>query len=90
MVKGIHYEKTFSLVLVWSTVRLLLTLSDVYEQHTKQINLVLVFPQADVKVDACMQIAENFKINEKKLLVLNKSALHPMKQHESKTTTTTM
>jgi hypothetical protein len=41
-VKGVHYDETFSPVVAWSTVRLLLTLSHVYGWHARQIDFILL------------------------------------------------
>ena len=78
-VKGIHYEETFSPVVSWSTVRLMLTLSEVYGWHARQIDFVLAFPQADVKTDIYMQVPEKFTVNKGKLK-LDENAPHPSKQ----------
>jgi Reverse transcriptase (RNA-dependent DNA polymerase) len=78
-VKGIHYEDTFSPVIGWSTLRLLLTLSEVYGWHARQIDFVLAFPQANVKTDVYMQVPEKFKVNKNKL-ILDEAAPHPSKQ----------
>ena len=77
--KGIHYEETFSPVVSWSTVRLMLTLSEVYGWHARQIDFVLAFPQANVKTDIYMQVPEKFTVNKGKLK-LDENAPHPSKQ----------
>ena len=78
-IKGVHYEETFSPVVAWSTVRLMLTLSEVYGWHARQIDFVLAFPQADVKTDIYMHVPEKFRV-EKGKLVLDENAPHPSKQ----------
>jgi hypothetical protein len=78
-IKGVHYEETFSPVVAWSTVRFMLTLSEVYNWHARQIDFVLAFPQADVKTDIYMNVPEKFRVDNGKL-VLDESAPHPSKQ----------
>ena len=78
-IKGVHYEETFSPVVAWSTVRFMLTLSEVYNWHARQIDFVLAFPQADVKTDIYMNVPEKFRVENGKL-VLDESAPHPSKQ----------
>jgi Reverse transcriptase (RNA-dependent DNA polymerase) len=64
----------------WSTVRMLLTLSEIHGWHARQINFVLAFPQAKVKTDVYMQIPEKFNVNDQNQLYLDKNAQHPTKQ----------
>jgi Reverse transcriptase (RNA-dependent DNA polymerase) len=78
--KGFHYEETFSPVVAWATVCVLLTLSEVFGWHARQIDFVLTFPQAEVKTDVYMHIPEKFRVNDAKQLVLDKEAPHPSKQ----------
>lgn len=78
-VQGVHYHETFSPVVAWSTVRLLLTLSEIYGWHARQIDFVLAFPQADVKTDVYMHIPEKFRVKNGKL-ELDIDAPHPSKQ----------
>jgi hypothetical protein len=59
---------------------MLLTLSEVYGWHARQIDFVLAFPQANVKTDVFMQIPEKFIVNKKKKLQLDDNAVHPAKQ----------
>ena len=49
MIKGKHYELTYSPVVRWFSVRLLLTLSIVNGWHTTQIDYVLAYPQAPIE-----------------------------------------
>jgi len=78
-IKGVHYEETFSPVVAWSTVRLMFTLSEVYNWHARQIDFVLAFPQADVRTDIYMHVPEKFKVNNGEL-TLDENAPHPSKQ----------
>jgi hypothetical protein len=78
-IKGVHYEDTFSPVVAWSTIRLMLTLSIVNGWHARQIDFVLAFPQAKVKTDMYMQVPDKFEVQNSKL-TLNKKAPNPFKQ----------
>ncbi len=80
-VKGFHYDETYSPVVAWSTVRMLLTLSEVYGWHARQIDFVLAFPQANVKTDVYMSVPEKFRVDSNKKLVLDETAPHPSKQN---------
>ncbi|MFN9897427.1 MAG: hypothetical protein ACK55Z_01260, partial [bacterium] len=56
-------------MVAWSTVRLMLTLSEVYGWHARQIDFVLAFPQADVKADIYMHVPEKFRVDKGKLVL---------------------
>jgi hypothetical protein len=49
MQKGKHYEETYAPAVSWNSLRLLLTLTVVHGWHTRQLDYVLVFPQAPVE-----------------------------------------
>ena len=55
-IKGIHYENTYAPVVTWTTIRFLLTLSLVNDWHTRQIDFVLAYPQANVSNDVAFHI----------------------------------
>ena len=78
-VKGEHYDKTFSPVVSWSTVRLMLTLSLIQGWHARQMDFILAFPQAKVRTDLYMHVPEKFSVQNGKL-ELNEFAPHPSKQ----------
>ena len=78
-IKSIHYEETFSPVVAWSTVRMMLTLSEVCGWHARQIDFVLAFVQAKVKMDIYMHLPEKFR-NKNGMLELNEFAPHPSRQ----------
>ena len=80
-IKGIHYDETFSPVVGWSTIRMLLTLSIIHGWHARQIDFVLAFPQAKVRTDIYMHLPEKFRVKNGKL-VLDEKAPHPSKQDE--------
>jgi hypothetical protein len=50
-IEGIDFFDTYTPVLAWSTVRLLLVLSVILGLATKQVDYTLAFVQADIKED---------------------------------------
>jgi len=46
---GVNYWETFSLVVAWRSIRLILTLSIIHEWHTRQNDFVLVYPQVELE-----------------------------------------
>jgi hypothetical protein len=53
---GVNFWETYSPVVNWFTIRLFLTLAILMAWHTRQIDFVLAFPQADVECDIYMAI----------------------------------
>jgi hypothetical protein len=53
---GVFYWETYSLVVSMLTVHLLLALCNIHGLHSKSINFVLAFPQADLDVDIWMEL----------------------------------
>jgi len=66
--QGIHYEESYSPVVSWTTVRLLLTLSQIHGWHTRQIDFVLAFPQAQTNTDLYMEVPQHFEVKNGELL----------------------
>ena len=56
MIKGKHYDQTYSPVASWNSIRLLLTMVATQNWKTRQLDYVLAFPQAPVQRDLYMQI----------------------------------
>ena len=52
--KGINYWETYSLVVSWTTVRLVLILSLIMGWHMRSLDFVMAYPQADIKMDIFM------------------------------------
>jgi hypothetical protein len=80
-VQGVHYEETYSPVVAWSTMRLMLILAFVNGWYARQIDFVLAFPQAKVRADIYMHVPEKFVVRNKEL-VLNEDAPHPSQQFD--------
>jgi len=55
-IKGIHYWDTYSPVVSWSTVRLVLILALIHGWAMRSVDFVLAFPQADVKTDIYLKL----------------------------------
>jgi hypothetical protein len=53
---GVNYWETYSPVVNWFSIRLCLILSLLFGWHTRQIDFVLAFPQADVECDLFMHL----------------------------------
>ncbi len=61
---GVSYVETYSPVVNWFTLRTLIILSVVKRWKTKQIDMVLAYPQADIKSEIYIRIPYGMKINE--------------------------
>ena len=48
---GVNYWETYSPVVNWISVRLLLTICHLHKLESESIDFVLAFPQADLDVD---------------------------------------
>jgi hypothetical protein len=53
---GVNYWETYSPVVNWFSIRLCLTFSLLFDWHTRQIDFVLAFPQAEVECDLFMEL----------------------------------
>ena len=58
--KGINYWKMYALVVQWMSVRIILTLAAIENLHTKSIDFVLAYPQANIDVDIYMVLPQGF------------------------------
>ncbi len=76
MVAGVDYFESFSPVVQWSSVRLMLILSIVHGLETRQVDYVNAFAQADLDRDVFVEIPRGYEhLNESVdcVLKLNKS-----------------
>ena len=64
MKKGIHYDRVYSPVAGWASIRMLLILVAINNWHTMQIDYVQAFPQAPVEKDLYMKVPAGFKVQE--------------------------
>ena len=63
---GIHYWETYSPVVKWFSIRLFLTLALINNWHSRQVDFVLAYPQADIKTKLYMEIPQGFDYNGKR------------------------
>jgi hypothetical protein len=61
-IQGIHYEETYAPVVGWATIRFFMTLAIINNWHTKQLDFVLAFPQADIERELYMKLPTGFSI----------------------------
>jgi Reverse transcriptase (RNA-dependent DNA polymerase) len=62
MVKGVHYEESYSPVASWNSIRTMLLLAAQYKWHTVQLDYVLAFPQAPIEQTLYMEVPKGFEI----------------------------
>lgn len=83
-IEGIHYWDTYSPVVTWLSIRLVLILSIIFDWHTRQIDFVLAFPQAPVETPLYMEIPVGTYlsgvVNSKDYVLLLKKNLYGQKQ----------
>ena len=58
--KGVNFWETYAPVVSWTSIRLFLILSVLKGWHTRQIDFVLAYPQADIECDMYMEIPQGF------------------------------
>ena len=61
---GVNFWETYAPVVSWSSIRLFLTHSLLRGWHTRQVDFVLAFPQADVETDIYMKIPAGYHRND--------------------------
>ena len=73
---GENYWETYTPVVTWLSVRILLILSVLHDQEARSIHFTLAFPQADLDVDVFMELPPGFDMNGSSgshVIKLNKS-----------------
>jgi len=63
-IKGVHYWDTYSPMVHWASIQLALTLSIIHGWHMAQMDCVLAYPQADIKVPLYMEMPCGFKCKD--------------------------
>jgi hypothetical protein len=58
--KGVNYWETYAACLRWSSIRFFLIQAILNKWHTRQVDFVLVYPQADVERDLYVEIPSGF------------------------------
>ncbi len=61
-IQGVHYEETYAPVVGWATIRFFMTYAIINNWHTRQLDFVLAFPQADIERELYMKLATGFSI----------------------------
>jgi hypothetical protein len=62
MIKGLHYEETYAPVVQWATIRFFMTMAIIKKWHTRQLDFVLAYTQADIEIDLYMKLPPGFNI----------------------------
>ena len=62
---GINYMETYSPVVMWKTVSLIIMLAMINGWHSRQLDFILAYLQADVDGDIYIKLPKGFKIWEK-------------------------
>jgi len=57
---GINFWETYAPVVQWSSIRLFLIIALLNGWHTRQIDFVLAYPQADIETELFMEIPQGF------------------------------
>jgi Reverse transcriptase (RNA-dependent DNA polymerase) len=62
MIKGVHYQESYSPVASWNSIRTMLILAAQHNWHTEQIDYVLAFPQAPIERTLYMEIPKGYEL----------------------------
>jgi hypothetical protein len=62
MIKGLHYEETYAPVVQWATIRFLISMAILNNWHTRQLDFVLAYTQADIERDLYMKLPAGFSV----------------------------
>jgi hypothetical protein len=65
MIKGLHYEETYAPVVQWATIRFFISLAILSNWHTKQLDFVLAYTQADIERDLYMKLPAGFTLPDR-------------------------
>ncbi len=61
-IRGLHYDQTYSPVVAWPATRFFLIQSLLNDWHTKQLDYVMEFPQANVERELYMEIPKGVRL----------------------------
>jgi hypothetical protein len=62
--EGYDYDQTYSPVVTWPSIRLMLTLVLMHHWHTRQIDYVQAYPQAPIEREMYMELPKGFVIKD--------------------------
>jgi len=65
-IHGISNWDTFAPVVMWTTLRLVLTLRRIYCWKSRQLDFILAYPQADVEGTIFMKLQKGIELDDKK------------------------
>jgi len=58
---AVNYYETYAPVVMWPSIRTLLTLSIIHGWHTRQVDFVLAYPQAPIEFDMYMELPKGIQ-----------------------------
>ncbi len=61
-VKGVNFWETYAPVVNWFSIRLLLAQAVMQNWHTRQIDFVLAYPQADIETELFMKLPRGIEV----------------------------
>jgi hypothetical protein len=79
----VNYWDTYSPVVQWAMVRLLLVIAALKGLHSRQVDFVLAFPQADLDVLIYMQLPQGFDDDSHTHVLRLRKNLYALKQASS-------
>ena len=62
MIKGLHCEEIYALVVQWATIRFFITLAIISKWYTRQLDFFLAYTQADIERDLYMKLPAGFTV----------------------------
>jgi len=65
MIKGQYYEETYAPVVQWATIRFFISLAILSNWHTRQLDFVLAYTQADIERDLYMKLPAGFTLPDR-------------------------
>jgi len=65
MIKGLHYEETYAPVVQWATNGFFISLAILSNWHTRQLDFVLAYTQADIERDLYIKLPAGFTLPDR-------------------------
>ncbi len=62
---SIDYEETYAPVVQWATIRFFISLAILSNWHTRQLDFVLAYTQADIERDLYMKLPAGFTLSDR-------------------------
>jgi len=66
--QGLHYEETYAPVVKWATIRFFISLAILSNWHTRQLDFVLAYTQADIERDLYMKLPAGFTLPDRTII----------------------